>query len=306
MWVTQLLSLFDEGYDTVNSFITYTLTENVERLNLENAGGQIDGFGNDLDNTLNGNNFANYLVAGAGNDTLQGKAGADTLEGGLGDDVYYIDNIGDVVTELANQGIDKVNSTVSHTLTANVEQLYLTGIAGLSGTGNVQNNIIYGNSGNNLLSGGAGNDSLNGGTGNDTLDGGQGNDTLVGGVGNDTYLFGVGSGRDIIDNKDSVGNDVLLLGTGITAEQVWLRQTGNDLDVSIIGTTNSIKVKGWYGTDPTSKIDSVQLSDGRSLLANEVQILVDAMAAFLPPTIGQTTLTAEQQNTLGTVITVSW
>jgi hypothetical protein len=54
----------NEGFDTVNSFITYTLTANVERLNLENAGGQIDGFGNDLDNTLNGNNFANYLFGG--------------------------------------------------------------------------------------------------------------------------------------------------------------------------------------------------------------------------------------------------
>ena len=296
----------NEGYDTVNSFVTYTLTANVERLNLENAGGQIDGFGNDLDNTLNGNNAANWLVGGAGNDTLQGKGGADTLEGGLGDDVYYVDNIGDVVTELAGEGTDKVNSTVSYTLTANVEQLYLTGIASLSGTGNGQNNIIYGNSGNNLLSGGAGNDSLNGGAGNDTLDGGQGNDTLVGGLGNDTYLLGVGSGRDTIDNKDSVGNDVLLLGTGVTAEQVWLRQLGNDLEVSIIGTNNSAKIKGWYGTDEASKIDSIQLSTGNTLLASEVQYLVEAMAAFTPPPIGQTTLTNEQQAALTTIITTSW
>ena len=39
------------------SFIT-TLTANVERLNLENAGGQMNSFGNELDNNLNGNNFA--------------------------------------------------------------------------------------------------------------------------------------------------------------------------------------------------------------------------------------------------------
>ena len=296
----------NKGYDTVNSFITYTLTANVERLNLENAGGQIDGFGNELDNTLNGNNFANYLFGGVGNDTLQGKGGADTLEGGLGDDVYYVDNIGDVVTELAGEGTDKVNSTISYTLTANVEQLYLTGIAGLSGTGNAQNNIIYGNSGNNLLSGGAGNDSLNGGAGNDTLDGGQGNDTLVGGLGNDSYLLGIGSGRDTIDNKDSVGNDVLLLGTGVTAEQVWLRQLGNDLEVSIIGTNNSAKIKGWYSGNADSQLDSLQLADGRTLLTNEVQSLVEAMAAFAPPTVGQTTLTNEQQAALTTIITTSW
>jgi hypothetical protein len=70
--------------------------------------------------------------------------------------------------------------------------------------------------------------------------------------------------------------------------------------------TITIKVKGWYGTDPTNKIDSVQLADGRSLLANEVQTLVEAMAAFALPPLGQTTLTAEQQNILGAVITASW
>ncbi|MFO1374097.1 MAG: calcium-binding protein [Agitococcus sp.] len=90
---------FANGYDSVNSFITYTLTANVRRLNLENSGGAINGVGNELDNTLNGNNFANLLIGGAGNDTLQGKGGADTLERWLGDDVYYVDNLGDVVTE---------------------------------------------------------------------------------------------------------------------------------------------------------------------------------------------------------------
>ena len=98
----------------------------------------------------------------------------------------------------------------------------------------------------------------------------------------------------------------MLIGTGVIAEQVWLRQVGNDLEVSIIGTANSAKVKGWYGTDAESKIDSVQLSDGRSLLASEVQTLVEAMAAFAPPALGQTTLTNEQQAALSTVITTSW
>jgi Ca2+-binding RTX toxin-like protein len=301
-----VVELANEGFDTVNSFITYTLTANVERLNLENAGGQIDGFGNELDNTLNGNNFANYLLGGAGNDTLQGKGGADSLEGGLGDDLYYVDNAGDMVTELANEGTDKVSSSVSYTLTAHVEQLFLTGIAALSATGNESSNIIYGNNGNNQLSGDAGNDSLNGGAGNDILDGGLGNDTLVGGLGNDSYLFNVGLGRDVIDNKDSIGNDILLLGAGIGSEQVWLRQTGNDLEVSVIGTASSVKVKGWYGANEANKIDSVQLADGRTLLANEVQTLVDAMASFTPPALGQTSLTTAQQNALGAVITASW
>jgi Ca2+-binding RTX toxin-like protein len=300
-----VIEFANEGYDSVNSFITYTLTANVERLNLENAGGQIDGFGNELDNSLNGNNANNTLVGGAGNDTLEGKGGADTLEGGLGDDTYYVDNTGDVVTELASEGTDKVSSSISYTLTANVEQLFLTGIAGLTGTGNSQDNIIYGNNGNNQLFGDAGNDSLNGGAGNDILEGGLGVDTLVGGAGNDTYIFGMSSDRDLINNNDATGNDKLLFDAGINADQVWLRQLGNDLEVSIIGTANSVKVQNWY-SGTANQLDSFQLADGKTLLANEVQTLVEAMAAFAAPALGQTSLTTSQHTALDSVIVASW
>ena len=296
--------LTDAGYDTVNSFISYTLTANVERLNLEGTE-NLNGTGNDLDNTLNGNNANNALVGGLGNDTLQGKGGADTLEGGLGNDTYYVDNVGDIVTELANEGTDKVSSSVSYTLTANVEQLFLTGIAGLQGTGNSQNNIIYGNSGNNQVFGDVGNDSLNGGAGNDLLDGGLGLDTLVGGAGNDTYILGTNSNRDLINNNDATGNDKLLFNAGINADQVWLRQLGNDLEVSIIGTANSVKVQNWY-SNTANQLDSLQLADGKTLLANEVQTLVEAMAAFAAPALGQTSLTTAQHTALDSVIVASW
>ncbi|MBH1971748.1 tandem-95 repeat protein [Moraxellaceae bacterium AER2_44_116] len=295
----------NEGFDTVNSFISYTLTANVERLILEGSD-NLNGFGNVLDNTLNGNNANNYLVGGAGNDTLQGKGGADTLEGGIGNDLYYVDNVGDVVTELLGEGYDKVSSLVSYSLTANVEQLFLTGIAGLTATGNALNNVIYGNDGNNQLLGGAGNDSLNGGSGSDVLAGEVGDDTLVGGLGNDTYLFSMGAGRDTINNTDAVnGNDNVLFDAGISADQLWLRQSGNDLDVSIIGTADSIKMQNWY-SDTAKRVDSFELADGKVLLATEVQTLVEAMAAFAPPPLGQTSLNTEQQNALNAVIAANW
>ena len=294
----------DQGFDTVNSFISYTLAANVERLMLEGLD-NLNGFGNELDNTLNGNNANNYLFGDAGNDTLQGKGGADILEGGLGNDTYYVDNVGDVVTELASEGTDKVSSSISYTLTTHVEQLFLTGIAGLKGTGNSQNNIIYGNEGSNQLFGDAGNDSLNGGAGNDILDGGLGLDTLVGGAGNDTYVLGINSGRDIINNNDATGNDKLLFDAGINADQVWLRQLGNDLEVSIMGTANSVKVQNWY-TDTANQLDSLQLADGKTLLANEVQTLVEAMSAFAAPALGQTSLTTAQHTVLDSVIVASW
>ena len=103
-----------------------------------------------------------------GNDTLNGGGGADTMAGGAGNDIYVVDNAGDVVTEALNEGTDTVQSSVSFTLGSNVENLALSGAAGINGTGNGLDNVITGNSGNNTLSGGAGNDTLNGGAGTDT------------------------------------------------------------------------------------------------------------------------------------------
>ena len=56
--------------------------------------------------------------------------------GGLGNDTYVVDNAGDVVTEALNEGTDTVQSSVSYTLGANVENLTLTGSADINGTGN--------------------------------------------------------------------------------------------------------------------------------------------------------------------------
>jgi Ca2+-binding RTX toxin-like protein len=77
----------NEGTDTVQSSVTYTLGNNVENLTLT-GNSSINGTGNDLDNTLTGNTRNNVLTGGAGNDTLAGGLGTDTLSGGAGDDTF--------------------------------------------------------------------------------------------------------------------------------------------------------------------------------------------------------------------------
>src|SRR6185436_4624141 len=136
------------GIDTVQSSASFTLGANVEHLVLTGTDA-IDGTGNDLNNVLTGNSAANVLTGGAG---------ADTMVGGAGDDIYGVDQVGDVVTEQANEGIDTVQSSVTWTLGANVENLTLTGTDAINGTGIDLNTSLTGNSGTNVLTGGAGND----------------------------------------------------------------------------------------------------------------------------------------------------
>jgi Ca2+-binding RTX toxin-like protein len=247
--------------------------------------------------------------------------GADNMLGGQGDDLYYIDNMGDVVTELANEGIDSVSSSISYTLTADVERLFLTDMA-VDGEGNQLANVIYGNALNNKLLGDAGNDILQGQVGNDTLQGGigddvlygglgndelrgeQGNDLLVGGLGDDVYIFGMGDGKDTFDNNDVLGNDKLML-LSHDAQAVWLRQRNNDLELSFIGTQDSITMKDWY-TSSAQQVDTITLSTGEALVASDVQQLVNAMAQFLVPALGQTTLSTEQHQALDSLIATVW
>lgn len=130
-----------EGGDRVFSSVSYTLSENVEALTLTGVTA-LNGTGNALNNTLVGTDAANVL---------KGRAGADSMIGGLGNDTFTVENAQDVVTEMANEGVDSVQALISYTLAANVENLVLKTASDLNGTGSALNNVIAGNSGRNTL-----------------------------------------------------------------------------------------------------------------------------------------------------------
>lgn len=166
---------------------------------------------------IRGRGGNDVLAAAAGDDTLDGGVGADYMRGGLGDDVYIVDDITDVVYERAGEGTDVVYSSISLTLAAQVENLFLTGTAANYGNGNTLANILRGNAAANMLEGAAGNDTINGGAGDDRLDGGGGNDRLLGGLGDDSFVFD--TALDAVANRDVVvgfsssaaGNDDTIL-----------------------------------------------------------------------------------------------
>jgi Ca2+-binding RTX toxin-like protein len=163
-------------------------------------------YGGGGEDQLHGQGGNDYLEGNQGADTLEGGSGTDTMLGGSGDDTYLVDNVGDVVTEYANSGLDTVQSAVTFTLNANIENLTLTGTSAINGTGNNLNNLIVGNEKVNRLSGGGGEDHLVGNGGDDVLAGGLGDgDLLEGGQGFDSYIYHTGDGNDRIEDSDGQG-----------------------------------------------------------------------------------------------------
>ena len=147
---------------------------------------------------LKGGNGNDHIYGGAGNDTLFGRdgddlldggTGADTLYGGGNNDTYVVDSTWDRIVENRGEGLDTVQTSLSYSLGANLENLTLTGNDGVYGVGNELNNVIVGNAQANCLFGGAGIDQLNGGGGNDWLFGGAGADQLRGGAGKDLFVY---------------------------------------------------------------------------------------------------------------------
>ena len=228
----------NEGIDTVRSILTWTLGANLENLVLVGAAA-INGTGNTLNNVLTGN---------AASNTLNGGTGTDTLLGGSGNDTYVVDNVGDVVTENASEGIDLVQSSATYTLSANVENLTLTGTTAISGTGNALDNVLTGNTANNTLTGGAGNDTINGGGGVDTMIGGTGNDTYVVDSSTDVVVESAGEGSDTVQSAVTwtLGanlENLTLTGTGV------INATGNALDNVLIGNSAINTLTGLAGKD---------------------------------------------------------
>jgi serralysin len=222
-----------EGHDEVRSFVSYTLSADVEDGTLL-GNANINFTGNALSNTLTGN---------AGNNVLDGMAGADILDGGAGNDVYFVDDIGDVIIErgTALTEIDSVYSTLSWTLGANLENLALRTSNNLNATGNALNNVLTGNAGDNVL------------------DGGAGADTLVGGNGNDTYI--VDNAQDVIIETNAAGSGTdtvrssLNWALGANLENLTLTGSanlngnGNELNNVLTGNDGNNILNGLGGLD---------------------------------------------------------
>ncbi len=237
-------------------------------------------------------------------DWFEGGAGVDEIYGYTGNDtVVYWSSSAAVSLALAEGSAYATGSggDAQGDRVATVENI----------EGSAYGDTLTGNSGANRLAGLGGNDTLNGGAGNDTLEGGAGNDSLTGGAGSDRYLQRRGEGVDTVVQASitdaSTTTDTVRFASGIAYDQLWFRQSGNDLLIDVIGEASSQTViKDWY-SDSTRRIDVFETEDGsHSLTAANVQALVSAMASYSLPSVGTYVLDSTTHSALDTTFASTW
>ncbi|MCC7007007.1 MAG: hypothetical protein IT497_10260 [Ottowia sp.] len=152
-------------------------------------------------------------------------------------------------------------------------------------------NVVIGTTLDDVLRGDAKANALIGNAGNDRLEGRGGKDFLDGGKGNDRYIFARGDGQDIvIDFDDAVSNSDTLVLLDIAQNNLWLQRSGEqreDLEVSILGTTDKITIRRWY-IDKAHQIERFELKNGVVLNLEQINNLAAAMAVTAKPVSGQT------------------
>jgi Ca2+-binding RTX toxin-like protein len=241
--------------NTLNSSVNYTLPTNVNTLVLTGTAA--------LAGT--GNAQTDALTANSGADTLTAGTGIATMTGGAGNDTFVVNSTADVVTDATTTASNTLDSSVSYTLSANVNTLVLTGYTAVTGTSNAGADTLTGNSAADTLVGGAGNDTFvisnasslitdSYTTTNNTLSSsvsytlptnvntlvlsgggsivGTGNgasDTLIGGTGYETLAAGVG----LATMEGGGGNDVFVVNSTSDIVTDTSTTASNTLDSSV-------------------------------------------------------------------------
>lgn len=238
---------------------------------------------------LTGDNSANLIDGGLGDDSINGSGGIDTLT--------YAGAAGAVTVNLGATGIN-VHGAAGDDTVWGFENLIGSAFADTL-TGDGSSNIIEGGAGADILTGGTGsdtasyagssagvdvsllagatntgghaggdtlsgfenllgsayNDTLTGDSGNNTLDGGAGDDTLTGGIGVDVLIGGTGNNTASYTGAGSAVTASLTTSTGTQGEangdtfSSIQNLTGSAYNDTLAGDSNANILNGGLGND---------------------------------------------------------
>jgi Ca2+-binding RTX toxin-like protein len=269
-----------------------------------------------------------HLLGFASDDALDGLAGDDVLEGGDGSDTYsfgfgsghdvvqeWVDNmnVGEDDRLVFGPGVLASDVTFSRDDNDLVVTLSSGDTLRIEGQFNFSSwfawndiehfdfaggtSLTHIQVAASLLGGTSGNDHLVGTFRTDVLDGGAGNDLLEGGDEADIYVFGLGYGQDEIRETVSEAilneQDQLRFGPGITVGDLGFARDGNDLIITIIGTSDVLTITGqfdYYAWYTWWDVDQFRFDDGSTLSKEDVQQIIltptagsDHMVGFMTP-----------------------
>jgi Ca2+-binding RTX toxin-like protein len=280
-----------------------------------------------ISDVINGTGGPDVIDGAGGNDVVHGLGGNDTFIFNSGYGSLEIDeqdsNLEDNNVLKLGTGINPAN--ISVTSDGDGDFILTDGVSGdqikldgelYSGEDGVQN-IQFSNgtdwSRQTLLDmgivGTSGNDTLSGTSADEWFEGKGGVDTITGGGGNDVYLFKPGDGQvTIVNNGGSTAHGVLEFDESVNEEDVWFKQSGNDLVIQQIGSNDNVTVQGWFGSDPSAQLSEITLN-GTAEIDSQLNSLISAMATYSSnnPSFNPATATVmPNDNTLQTAIAAGW
>jgi Ca2+-binding RTX toxin-like protein len=151
--------------------------------------------------------------------------------------------------------MDTVWTSVRYTLGANLENLILTGVLAMDGTGNLLNNSLTGNAAAN------------------TLTGGLGDDILDAGAGDDRYVYNPGDGLDSL--TDPAGRDSIVMGPGLDYNHTVIRMTDTTARLRVLDSEGNETDQGIdiaLGPDGKIPIETVTFANGSSFATSSLVI----------------------------------
>ncbi|MDN2701266.1 hypothetical protein O0881_04550 [Janthinobacterium sp. SUN100] len=236
--------------------------------------------GTDGNDVLEGGQDNDVFIGGKGDDQLIGSSGSDTYVFGRSDGKDSISDDGtgsDVDTIRFGAGVSATDVVLARSGSSVVLTIIDTGDSiSISNWNNESIERVEFSDGtvwdHSLLMakigllpyvGTDGDDILNGDDGANVFNGGKGDDLLTGSTGSDIYLFGRGDGRDTIKEFGFSSDDIdtIQFGASITANDIAVFRSGNNITLSIFGTDDSITINNW-NVGSYYQIEQTKFADG--------------------------------------------
>jgi Ca2+-binding RTX toxin-like protein len=238
-------------------------------------------------NTNSGGNGENTIeyAEGDGSLTVSLNGGTGTLAMGAGisaSDVYLqSDSSGDLYVKIAGDASDSILlyrdlTDSGGTVTSALGQIQFSDGSTINlGQGTPPAFSWYGTANSSMQGSNYGANTFIFGQGTESATGGT---TSSGGNGNNTYLVSSNTGRASISANASAGstNELDFTG-GITDENLWFLQSGNDLKIDLIGTSTQVDVAGWFSS---SSNQLQEITAGGLKIDSQISQLVQAMATY--------------------------